>query len=148
MQLKELLLQEFTPYEIRRVSFGKIKSELVIEIMKDLGFNYLEYSHELDNYGVKHSLDRHSCDRYGISGNDFYRIQEIVNNPDMVSYTGLSKIGTHSIKYKKIYGELVYFYIEEIRKGRKTLSLKTFYKQRNPLGDASTAQGLTHTSAS
>lgn len=148
MQLQELLNQGFTPYEIQRVSFGKIKSDMVIRIMKNLGFDYLEYVHELDNYGVKHVRDRHTRDSHGVIDGDFHKIQEIIENPDDVQYAGFSKIGTHSIKYKKIYGELTYCYVEEVRKGRKTLSLKTFYKQRNPLGDASTARGLTHTSAS
>lgn len=139
MQLQEFLDQQFTPYEMKRFSFGKIKSRLVIQIMKDLGFDYLHYIHELDNYGVKHVRERHSKDRYGITDDDFSKIQEIIVNPDIVQYSGLSKINTHSIKYKKTYGGIIYCYVEEIRKGRKTLSLKTFYKQRNPLGDASTA---------
>ncbi len=148
MRLQEFLDQEFTPYKMVKFSLGEIKSKVAIKIIDSFGFDSLQYIHELDNYGVKHVRDRHGKDRYGITDDDFHKIQEIIENPDDVQYAGLSKIGTHSIKYKKIYGELTYCYIEEVRKGRKTLSLKTFYKQRNPLGDASTARGLTHTSAS
>jgi hypothetical protein len=126
--IRLLLNEEFTPYEIHRVTLTVTISEEIINLIKPLGIDISHFEHELDNYGIKHSLDRHGKDSLPVTKDDFYKIPEILSSPDQVTYVGTSGIGTHLIEYRKAFNGTTY-YLEEIRTGRKTLSLKTLYKK-------------------
>jgi hypothetical protein len=133
MQLSEFLGLEFTPYEIKRFRFWKVKCEPVIEILKSFNFDYSKYSHEIDSYGLKHVRSRHASGKFGVTNSDFFRIPYILEYPDSVHYTRPSDINTHIIKYTKNINGTTYHYLEEIRTGKKTLSMKTFYKTKEVL---------------
>lgn len=82
--------------------------------------NFIGYRHTLDSSGIIHSL-KHA----NITMSDILLIPYIINSYDVMG-VGI-KEGT--IVYKKqIVNE--YFYVEEIRKGRKKLAIKTLYKRK------------------
>ena len=125
----KFLTEPFNPYKIKRFSFGKNHSKKALHVFQKHNLICHGYSYEIDTYGIRHSLLRHSKDKIPLILDDFYFIPIIITIPDIVTYEGLSNIKTHIIKYQKTINGVCYCYITEIRTGRKTISLKTFYKK-------------------
>ena len=61
---------------------------------------------------------------------DFKKIPEIIYGYDEVSFTGKNKIGKETITYKKSFDDGTIFYVEEIRTRKKTLTIKSMWKQK------------------
>jgi hypothetical protein len=133
MTLRDFIEQPFEPYTIRRFSLGKKLNKDLFSIMQILNNDYCLYTHEIDSYGIKHVITRHGSDQTPIVYEDFEKIQFIICDPDTVSYVGLSNIKTPVISYRKRMGDVLYHYFEEVRTGKKTLSMKTFYKTKETL---------------
>ena len=94
---------------------------LQLVILRDMtGINFSKYIHSLDASGVKHALKHKN-----IQVSDLLLIPLIIENFDTLS------IGKepNTLVYTKLIGQ-EYFYVEEIRKGRKKLVLKTLYKRK------------------
>ena len=53
-----------------------------------------------------------------------------MHTPDRVSAGEKSNIGTELIIYEKEINGIDYFYVEEVRKKRKSLAMKTLYKRK------------------
>ncbi len=66
----------------------------------------------------------------GITLTDFEKITEIVAEPDKIEYAGKTKQGRDVIKYSKEI-EQTYFYVEEVREGKKEVVLQTMYKRNS-----------------
>lgn len=109
------------------------------------GLDLYGYTHEIDNYGVKHVLKQHgnpqketTRGQVAITPEDFTLILDIVQNYDKVEYAGQTKIGRDTIKYMKQYDDVV-FYIEEVRDGKKgkKLMMQTMYKRKGSVSHTS-----------
>jgi len=121
--------QQFEDLEIIPVKIvNKIKSEFGIDLsgyVRVIGID--EVIHALKQHGID------SKDRYPIDNSDFLLIPFIVNEPDKIKKGGLSRRNnSQTLIYEKNIGDK-YYYVEEIRKGRKKVALLTFYKRKNPL---------------
>lgn len=114
------------------VEIGKVSEKTAKEI-KNLGFDVAGYSHNLDFSGVRHAIKRHGQgnekdkNQMPVIESDFLKIPEILETYDKVSYGGKSKIGKDVLKYEKEYSDGTRFYVEEIRTGKKTLTIETMY---------------------
>lgn len=62
-----------------------------------------------------------------VSADDFSLLPSIVNAPDRIEDAGKSDIGETIVRYAKRIGGRDYVAVFAIRKGRRTLGLKTFY---------------------
>lgn len=103
------------------VDFALSASEIE-DFKKIFQKDFSGYSHCIDKSGIIHVLKRHK----NINCSDFLLIPFIIKNYDII---GLGK-EPNTIVYKKLIGD-EFFYIEEIRQGRKKLAIKTFYKRKN-----------------
>ena len=102
---------------------------------------YLDYSHVLDNFAVKHIMHRHSGNRERLRGqepvtlSDFLLIHEIVLNYDTCTSIQC-KNGNPGLFYTKDINDYTYSLIEEIRNGHSELATTTLYKKKKKLTDA------------
>jgi hypothetical protein len=94
------------------------------------------YTHELDVHGIRHAFNHHGDPKaetnrgqVALTEEDFKKIPFIIKHYDSVKYAGKTHKGLDILEYRKqINGTVVY--IEEIRTGRKTLTVKTMWKHR------------------
>jgi len=103
------------------VDIDLLTNKEIKEIKKITGKDLTGYKRTLDISGIKHSIKKHP----NLSYSDFLLIPIIVKNYDFIGKGKKDDI----IVYKKEIGN-EYFYIEQIRKGRKKLVIKTFYKRK------------------
>ena len=96
------------------------------------------YKHVIETSGIRHSINRHgkqSKDREPLSIEDYLLVPFIIRNRDRVhiSTTVTKQHETKVLVYEKQIG-LDYYYVEEIRTGRKSLAFQTLYKRttKNP----------------
>jgi hypothetical protein len=103
-------------------------------------YDLRNYKHNLDLYGVRHTFNRHGNEvseskrgQIAITDSDIKRIPEIIYNYDKVEFSGKNKIGRETIIYTKQIEDGIIVYVEEIRSGRKRLTLNSMrkYKQGN-----------------
>ena len=104
---------------------------------KLLNLNLKNFKRTIDNYAIIHTHNKHGQANKEISRGqievkieDYLLIPDIVNNPDNITIGEKSNIGTELIIYEKEIEEIRYFYVEEVRKKRKSLSMKTLYKRK------------------
>ncbi len=123
--------------QMQKMDLGKVSQEEIQAIQEKLGFNLTDYQRFLDNSGIKHAFKKHGSPKteeprgqIAITPDDFERILEIVQNPDLVEYLGKNRIGNDLILYEKEI-ENILCYVEGIReskkKHRKEVYLETFY---------------------
>ena len=114
--------------------------EELMTLAANHGINLRGYKHVIETTGLRHSINRHgeqSNDRTPLSIEDFLLIPFIIRNRDKVNIsTAITK--RHEAKvlvYEKQIG-LDYYYVEEIRTGKKSLAFHTLYKRKkkNPSG--------------
>ena len=98
--------------------------------------NLKNYKRTMDNFGVKHTFKKHrnaqteaSRGQMAIEIADFSHIPSIVSEPDDIIFGAMNDMGNSLIQYIKAIEKFKYFYIEEIRTGRKEIVLQTFYKR-------------------
>lgn len=143
-EIVNLAKREFTPYQKQAVDLFKAQPETKQVIKDALNIDVGGFTHQVDKYALKHSLDGHIKDILPMTTDDFRFIPDILKNPDNVKYSGKTATGRDAVQYQKRYNGTTY-YVEEIRTGKQNLNMTTMYKE--PSG-ASTAQGLTPTSIS
>jgi phage-Barnase-EndoU-ColicinE5/D-RelE like nuclease3 len=102
-----------------------------------LCLNLKDFKRTIDNYAIVHTHNKHgqenkekSRGQIAVIKEDYLLIPDIVNNPDSISVGEKSNIGTELIIYEKEINNIYYFYVEEVRKKRKSLSMKTLYKKK------------------
>lgn len=124
-----------SPNDKLKVSIGAVSSKLVAEARRN-GFDIDGYSHDVDVSGVRHAFKQHGSNQeykrgqIPINDEDIKRIPEVIYNFDKVTFGTKDSKGTDIITYEKRMDDGNVFYLEEIRTGRKTLTLKTMYKKR------------------
>jgi valyl-tRNA synthetase len=91
----------------------------------------------IDNYAIIHTHNQHgqesreqSRGQIAITKEDYLLIPNIVKSPDAIHLGEKSNIGTDLIQYEKEIDGICYFYVEEVRKKRKSLAMKTLYKRK------------------
>ena len=93
------------------------------------------FIHTVDAYSIKHILKQHGNQakeqlrgQVAVTINDFYLIPAIVKNADIITVSK-TKLGLKAILYQKQIGD-TYYYIEEIRSGKKELAATSLYKRK------------------
>ena len=96
------------------------------------------YKHVIETSGIQHSINRHgkrSKDRVPLSIEDYLLVPFIIRNRDKVhiSTTVTKQHETKVLVYEKQIG-MDFYYVEEIRTGRRSLAFQTLYKRatKNP----------------
>lgn len=100
------------------LDFAEVEISEANNLKKLTGLNFSGYKHSLDRSGIIHALKHQN-----IEVSDILLIPCIIQSPDNLKVGNKPNI----IIYEKLIGDK-YFYVEEIRKGRKKLSIKTLYK--------------------
>jgi len=119
-----------------------IDAKTAQKIAKETGNDYTGYFISIDNYSIKHTLEKHGNPikeakrgQIHITKEDFLLLPEIILNFDTVKY---EKKGTkESLLFEKKIKES-YFVVKEIRTVRKKskknrIILQTMYKRKTPL---------------
>lgn len=106
-----------------------------IKIQNVTNTNLTGYQHTVDAYAIKHILRQHGNPDsetprglVAVTIDDFYLIPAIIKNADKIT-SGKTKQGLAAIIYEKKVGS-IFYYVEEIRTGRKELAATTLYKKR------------------
>ena len=131
-EIVNLAKSEFTPYKKQAVDIFGAQPK-TIETAKTINMDVNGYTHQVDNYGLRHALNKHSTDEIPLTMEDIRRIPDILSNPDEIIPAGLNRQGKETILYKKVVNGRT-LYVEEIRTGQKTLSFDTMYNQKTPSG--------------
>lgn len=128
-----LATSEYNPIKKETVNLGPVREATAKTVKSATGLDINGYTHEVDNYGLRHALKEHSNDPTPLRPEDFAKIPEIIEAPDHVEMSNKTKGGLKAVIYRKRFNGHTY-YVEEIRTGRKTLTLKTMYKTETPKG--------------
>jgi hypothetical protein len=120
-------------YEVSTVSTAHAQI-----IQSHTGIDIDRFKHILDEGAVRHTLKRHGnpaedakSGQIAITPADFTLIPIIISEFDSVRYGGKNKIGREVIVFQKTIGD-AYFYVAEVRTGRKRLAMQTMYKRKAP----------------
>ena len=132
-EIVDLAKSEYTPYQKKTVDVFGAQPRTIDTAKNSLNLDVNGYNHQVDNYGLQHALKEHSDDQIPLTVEDFKKIPDILSNPDEVISAGKTRQGLDTILYKKVANGRT-LYVEEIRTGNKTLSFKTMYNQKTPLG--------------
>jgi hypothetical protein len=99
------------------------------------GFDLLGYKRVIDKSSINHTIKNHgnakteaSRGQIAITEKDFELIPQIVKSENII-YSGKSKLGLDCILYEIVIKD-TFYYVEEIRKNKKELCLKSMYKRK------------------
>lgn len=125
------------PTETHKLIIGKVSKKLE-EKARINGFDIAGFNHDIDVSGTRHAFKEHGTEKtekprgqVPIDDNDFKNIPDVIYNYDEITFTGKNKTGLETITYKKKMKDNTIYYVEEIRTGRKTLTINTMYKHKN-----------------
>ena len=129
----ELLELIGTSFDYKFCIIDENVDEELIALASRHGIDLKGYKHVIETSGVQHSENRHgveSNDREPLSIGDYLLIPYIIRNRDRVdiSTTNTKRHKTKVLVYEKRIG-LDYYYVEEIRTGKKSLAFHTLYKR-------------------
>ncbi len=120
------------------VKLGEIDALQAIAIENKTELNVSGYTRIIDVYGVKHTFKNHGDPiteakrgQIAVTKEDFLLIPQIVLTENII-YSGKNKIGKDCLLYEAIIND-IFYYVEEIREGRKELAMNTLYKRKPPL---------------
>jgi len=118
------------------VELNRLAEAEVQVLEQKTGLNLAGYQRILDSASIRHTLKLHGNPltearrgQIAVSLDDFLYIPSIVNSFEELKYLGINRRGMETLLYRKQIGD-VYFYVEEVRKGRKKLCLNTLYKKK------------------
>jgi hypothetical protein len=138
-ELYELIKYAFedTSNQLKTIELHFLESDELLffeELLKDIKKTF---KRTIDNYAIVHTNNKHGLESKEISRgqiavtiDDYLLIPIIVKYPDVIILGDKSNIGTNLIKYEKEINGICYFYVEEVRKKRKSLAMKTLYKRK------------------
>lgn len=121
--------------ENRIVKLGQLKPHEVKRIQDITGFNLEGYERIVDRFAVGHTLKVHG-DQEGealrgqiaVTEADFLKLPRIIKSENII-YAGKNKRGQDCLLYEATIGN-IFYYVEEIRKGRKQLAMVTMFKRK------------------
>ncbi|MBO4644158.1 MAG: hypothetical protein J5716_06095 [Alphaproteobacteria bacterium] len=125
------------PSEYEKVDLGNVSDRLKKDALES-GFDLSGYSHNIDVSGVRCAFLEHGNPKTeenrgqkAITDEDIKKIPQIVQDYDYIEFPGKNSIGRDVIKYQKKLEDGTTFYVEEIRTGRKNLTIQTMYKRKS-----------------
>lgn len=136
-------IKELVIFAFENINTSKNKREPINEISEKeanflkekTGFDFSGYERIIDKSSVIHTFNQHGNQKseaargqIAITKKDFELIPEIVKSKNVIN-TEKNKNGAECIMYEAIIGD-TFYYVEEIRKGKKKLCLKTMYKRK------------------
>ncbi len=121
-----------------KLVLGGLSEKEIKELGEQVGLDLADYQRIIDNFGIKHTLKEHGDPKkealrgqLAVNHEDFEKILAIVADPNQIHTGEKSRLGKDLIQYSKNLEDALYFYVEEIRTGKKELALQTLYKRKN-----------------
>jgi hypothetical protein len=121
----------------RAVRYHDVTPDEARLLKEKTGLELDGYSHTVDSFGIRHAMRQHGNaekeskrGQIAISSEDIKMAPEIVKNYDSVEHAGTTGKGEDVIKYSKKVNGFIY-YVEEVRTGRKELTMQSLWKIRN-----------------
>lgn len=121
------------------MELGDLSPADAAAIAKRTGLNVTGYRRVLDSADAVHVLKKHGDRRVeasrkppqrAVTATDLRHIPRIARPENIASHRPAKSHTTARIVYVARIGRSEYHYVEQVRTGRKQLSLKTFYKRR------------------
>ena len=110
-----------------KVVISEVTPEALKAAQKE-GVDLTGYVHTIDSKAVRHRNNEHlKGDSDDITDDDLKQIPEIIYRPDAAKYYKRKYLD--HLNYEKTMSDGTYYYIEEVRTGKKTLTTKTIYKK-------------------
>ena len=138
MPITEFVTSSLTNKNNKQLKFliNEIENNEISKILNLVNLNLAGYSHILDNFGILHTFKKHGDiksealrGQIAIETYDFAQIPIIISDADEISSGEKNNKGNILIKYTKAIDGIKYFYVAEIRTGRKEIVIQTFYKR-------------------
>jgi phage-Barnase-EndoU-ColicinE5/D-RelE like nuclease3 len=138
-ELSELIKYAFkdTSNQLKTIELHFLELDELVFFEKLLSDIKKGFKRTVDNYAIVHTHNKHgqeskeiSRGQIAVTEEDYLLIPTILQNPDNIFHGEKSNIGTDLIKYEKEINGICYFYVEEVRKKRKSLAMKTLYKRK------------------
>jgi hypothetical protein len=124
---------ELVKYEIG--TLPEKQAEWIFEILK---LSIRNFTIVVDNYAVKHIINKHGNPvteiprgQIAVIPHDFTQLPGILYQPDKCSYIGVNRLKNHIFLYEKT-GMAHYCCLLELRAKRKELAVQTLYKRKAP----------------
>ncbi|MGQ7945170.1 PBECR3 domain-containing polyvalent protein [Flavobacterium sp. WC2509] len=130
--------------EFAKNSKNATNSKLQINIIDEIeaeflelktGFKLLGYKRIIDKFSINHTLKNHGNiktealrGQIAITDEDFELIPKIIISKNII-HTSKNNMGNDLILYEAII-ENTFYYVEEVRKGKKELCMTTMYKRK------------------
>lgn len=116
---------------------AKVDPAVANKVKSVTGIDVTDFVHGIDEVAVRHIFKHHGDDvteslrnQVAVTKEDIASLNEVLNNPDTVDYSGTLSDGTPTITLKKKVGDTIVC-VQEVRTGRKKLAVKTMWKVRN-----------------
>ncbi|WP_114789656.1 valine--tRNA ligase [Niabella yanshanensis] len=127
---------------IEKTIIGNVTEEGALFLTQLTGVEITaEYTHTIDRSSFNHVINNHgnesieeSRGQLAITESDFELIIDVLNQPDEIMASGVTHQGKETITYSKQLNDGTIIYLEEIRTGRKELSLVTMRKMKGKTG--------------
>lgn len=117
------------------IKLGKVPNWLA-RLGAENGLDIYGYDHAIDISAIKHIVKKHSNQKaeesrgqIAITTNDLMNIAEIVSTPDYIVFGTKTNQKLDAVVYVKQMPNGTTYYLEEVRKGRKTLTATTMWKK-------------------
>ncbi len=131
--------------ELKIIEITRIEKELAEAILLKTGVDLSDFVIAIDNYGIKHTIDRHGDSkteaRHGqvaIIKSDFILIEKIVREADSIKYDPRQKTPQSVVIETFIFEKEIddiYYVVKDVRRVKKrgkknTLIFQTMYKKK------------------
>jgi antitoxin component HigA of HigAB toxin-antitoxin module len=123
-----------------RVDIGVVNTELAKEVFEQTNFSIENYEISIDSHGLRHTMNQHGSEneeqrgQIAIEREHFHQLSKIFEQPFEISRSRRSALGNDSVAIEKVFNQLLYVTVWEIRqvlstkKNKKSrVVLKTFY---------------------
>jgi antitoxin component HigA of HigAB toxin-antitoxin module len=123
-----------------RVDIGVVNTELANELSIHTPFSVENYVISIDSHGLRHTMNQHGSEneeqrgQIAIEREHFHQLSKIFEQPFEISRSRRSALGNDSVAIEKVFNQLLYVTVWEIRqvlstkKNKKSrVVLKTFY---------------------
>jgi ribosomal protein L25 (general stress protein Ctc) len=106
-------------------------------LLAKTGVDLSGYTRSIDNYAVRHTIKQHgnpekeaARGQLAVTLEDFGLIPEITSTPDHVFHGGQNRVKRDVTIYTKLIDGIGYWYVEEIRTGRKQAAADAMRKKK------------------
>jgi phage-Barnase-EndoU-ColicinE5/D-RelE like nuclease3 len=121
--------------ENKFVSLGIVTPTQAALLKAKTGFSLEGYERIVDKSAINHVLKVHGNEKkealkgqIAVVEKDFENLPEIIKSQNVI-FSGKNKQGKNCLLYEAKIGN-TYYYVEEIRTGRKHLAMQTLYKRK------------------